>query len=196
MFLALASAHGMAARPLVTDDARVLERGHCQVEAFYKEQRNYSGSEFWFIPACNPGIELTVGGNRIDGERNLVVQAKTLIRELPGNGYGLAASAGAFGGHGFANAIASFSFLGERAVVHANAGYFEAPTWGLGLELAFSARLTAVAETYGQRGEMPTLHYGIRYAIIPERLQLDVTRGDHSAEPATRFYTVGIRLMF
>ena len=51
-----------AARPFVTDDARIVD--HCQVETFYKEQRNYSGSEFWFLPACNPfGFEITIGGN-------------------------------------------------------------------------------------------------------------------------------------
>jgi hypothetical protein len=43
-----------AARPFVTDDARVVDRGGCQIETFYKEQRKYSGSEFWFMPACNP----------------------------------------------------------------------------------------------------------------------------------------------
>src|SRR3954469_10213462 len=87
-----------AARPFFTDDARVVDKGHCQLETFYKEQRAYSGSEFWLLPACNPfGVELTAGGNRIEGERSAIVQAKYLIRELQTNGAGFAASVGYFG---------------------------------------------------------------------------------------------------
>ena len=53
---------GAAARPFVTDDARIVDRDHCQLETFTKSQRTYAGSEFWFLPACNPwGAELTLG---------------------------------------------------------------------------------------------------------------------------------------
>src|SRR5436190_8741194 len=89
--LAANSAH--AARPFFTDDARVVDKGHCQLESFYKEQRSYSGSEFWFLPACNPlGLELTVGGNRIEGERSTIFQAKRVFKGLQTNGFGLAGS--------------------------------------------------------------------------------------------------------
>jgi hypothetical protein len=175
----------------------VVDRGHCQVETFYKEQRNYSGSEFWFLPACNPGIELTVGGNRIDDDRNFIVQGKVLLKELETNGYGFAASAGSFGGHGFVNTIASASFFDDRAVVHANVGYLEATTWGLGLEaLLWAPRVYGIVETFGQRGEMPTLHYGVRFWVVPNRVQVDATRGNQSGDPETRFFSVGLRLLF
>jgi hypothetical protein len=197
LLLLLASQGALAGRPLVTDDARVLDRGHCQVEISYKEQRNYPGSEFWLLPACNPGIEVTLGGNRIDDERQPFLQAKIPLKALEANSYGLAASAGSSGGHGFVNTIASVSFLDDRAVVHANAGYLEAATWGVGLEaLLWAPRVYAVAEAFGQRGEMPTFHYGIRFWVIPSRLQIDATRGDQSGNPATRFYSVGLRILF
>ena len=68
-----------AARPFVTDDARVVDPDHCQIETYYKEQKAYSGSEFWFLPACNQlSVEWTVGGNRVEGDRNLVLQELTL----------------------------------------------------------------------------------------------------------------------
>jgi hypothetical protein len=187
---------------MVTDDARVLEQGHCQVETYYKEQRHHSGSEFWLLPGCNPGwvapqgVEITVGGNRADGEGNFIAGAKFLIKEVDQGGYGFGAAVGTYGGRGFVNGIASVALLGDRLVLHANAGHLEVPTWGLGLELVFSPRLIAVAETYGERGQMPTLHSGIRYSVIPERLQVDITRGDQKGDPATRFYTVGVRLSF
>src|SRR5262245_48304418 len=113
-----------AARPFVTDDARVVDPDHCQIETYYKEQRAYSGSEFWFLPACNQlGVELTLGGNRVEGDRNLVGQAKKLLKPLETNGYGLAFSVGAIGDQAYLNGIASFSFFQDWSVIHSNVGY-------------------------------------------------------------------------
>jgi len=82
--LLLFAAPAYAARPFFTDDARIVD--NCQIETFYKEQRSYSGSEFWFLPACNPtGFELTVGGNRIERERNEILQTKLLLKPLEPN---------------------------------------------------------------------------------------------------------------
>jgi hypothetical protein len=194
-----------AARPFVTDDARVVDPGGCQVETFYKEQRAYDGSEFWLLPACNPGpVELTLGANRIEGDHNIVLQAKALIRPLTTNGYGLAGSMGVFGGDPYVNGIASFSFLDDRAVVHANLGMIREEelrgTWGLGLEaLLFAPKLYGILETYGIKGEKPTLHYGLRFWVRPNRLQIDATHGERresDAAPAQRFNSVGLRILW
>jgi hypothetical protein len=207
-FFLASGAH--AARPFNTDDARVVDRGGCQVETFYKEQRSYSGSEFWFLPACNPfGLELTLGGNRIEGDDSLVLQAKMLLKPLDTNGYGFAVSAGALGGDPYVNGIASVSFFDDRAVVHANIGAIrdrEADltrgTWGLGLEaLLFAPRLYGILETYGERGEKPTLHYGLRFWIVPNRFQIDATHGEQrqgsqDGSPAQRFNSVGLRILW
>ena len=198
--LLLFAAPAQAARPFFTDDARVVDQGHCQLETFYKEQRTYSGSEFWFLPACNPlGVELTVGGNRIEGERNAIVQAKRLFKELQTNGTGFAGSVGFFGADPYVNGIASFSFLDDRAVVHTNFGAISrtGATWGLGLEaLLAPPRIYGILETFGQRGQMPTYHYGVRYWVIPSRFQIDATHGNQSGDPARRFYSVGLRFLF
>lgn len=197
----------LAARPFFTDDARVVDKDHCQIETFYKTQRTYSGSEFWWLPACNPpftpmenGLEITFGANRIDDESNGILQAKYLFRELKPNGFGIAASVGSFSGQPYANAIASFSFFDDRAVVHTNLGRFQddGHTWGVGLEaLLFPPRVYAILETFGQRGEAPTYHYGIRFWVIPNRWQIDATRGDQGgADPDRRFYTLGLRFIF
>ena len=85
--LSICCASAFAARPFFTDDARIVD--NCQIETFYKEQRSYSGSEFWFLPACNPtGFELTVGGNRIERERNEILQTKLLLKPLEPNAGG------------------------------------------------------------------------------------------------------------
>ena len=188
-----------AARPFNTDDARTVDPGGCQIETFYKEQRAYSGSEFWFLPACNRlGVEWTVGGNRIEGERNLILQAKKLVKPLETGGFGLALSGGSFGGDAYVNGIASFSFLNDWSVIHSNLGYFEnRPTWGIGLEqLVLPPRLYGILETYGERGEKPTLHAGVRIWVIPNRFQIDSTYGTQQSDPVRRFFTVGLRFLF
>lgn len=93
-----------AARPLVTDDARILDPGGWQIESYVKDQRGARATEFWFLPAHNFGgaldrVEFTLGGNVIrsdaDGNSNLVVvQAKTLLKPLETNGIGFALSVG------------------------------------------------------------------------------------------------------
>lgn len=195
------SAYG--ARPFVTDDARIVDEGHCQLETFYKDQRAYPASEFWFVPACNPfGLELTLGGNRIEGERNSLVQGKLVFKELKPNGVGVAGSVGSFGGDPYVNGIASVSLLDDRATVHANAGVIRNPdaergTWGIGMEAQLARpRWYAIAETYGERGDKPTRHIGLRYWLIPERFQVDASHGEQGASPARRFHSVGLRFIF
>lgn len=206
LVLLLTTPAAWAARPFFTDDARVVDKGHCQIETFYKDQRTYTGSEFWWLPACNPdfvptphGVELTVGANRIADQGNGILQAKFLFKELQTNGFGLAASVGSFSGQPYVNGIASFSFFDDRAVVHANLGRFneDGKTWGVGLEaLLFAPRVYGILETFGQRGESPTYHYGIRFWVIPGQFQIDATRGDQGGDPERRFYTLGLRVIF
>jgi hypothetical protein len=192
------AAAAQAARPFFTDDARIVE--HCQVETFYKEERTYAGSEFWFLPACNAfGFEITLGANRIEGERNEILQTKFLLKPLATNGFGYALSLGSFGGEPYFNFIASRSFADDRLVAHANLGSFRESggTWGLGLEaLLLAPRVYGIVETFGQHRETPTYHYGIRYWVIPDRLQIDTTRGDQTGAGNRRFYTVGLRILF
>ena len=51
-----------AARPMNTDDARLVDDKSCQVESWAKRIDGHT--EFWAQPACNftGNLELTVGG--------------------------------------------------------------------------------------------------------------------------------------
>ena len=201
--LLVAASPTFAARPFITDDARLVDEGHCQLETFAKRQSAYAGSEFWFLPACNPfGAELTVGRNRIEDDYSSVVQAKFLMKPLDTNRVGYALSAGFFGHDPYWNGIASASFLDDRSVVHVNLGMIrnddaDRGTWGLGLEQLLAApRLYGIVETFGQRGDKPTLHIGLRVWIVPNRLQIDGTHGHRSSNPEQRFNTLGLRVIF
>ena len=205
---------------MVTDDARVVDPQSCQVETFYKRQHKFGESEFWILPACNPfgRTEFALGGNWIDSSlgdsRATIVQVKTLVVPLEANGVGFAFSAGVVRvspsgsrhvSNPYVNGIASASFADDRVVVHANVGAFHdrqlhrvRGTWGLGAEVLLHApRLYGILETYGQRLEKPTLHGGLRFWILPNRLQLDTTVGYQHAAPADRrFSTVGVRYLW
>ena len=131
MFLVLLTYLGHevhAARPFVTDDARIVDKGGCQIETFIKRQRKLDEREFWFLPACNPfgRVELTLGRTWVDSmpgdSRVDILQAKTLIKALETNGSGYALTLGAgrvlpFQAprtvNPYLNAIGSFSFADE-----------------------------------------------------------------------------------
>ena len=54
--------HAQAARPFVTDDARLTTAGSCQLESWIRicpESR-----ESWAQPACNPGGKASYAGER------------------------------------------------------------------------------------------------------------------------------------
>jgi hypothetical protein len=209
-----------AARPFVTDDARVVDAGGCQIETFIKRQQKLDEREFWFLPACNPfgRVELTLGKTWVDGtspgdSRVDILQAKTLIKPLETNGYGLAFTVGAGRVQPFQasrtlnpyiNGIGSFSFLNDRIVMHANVGAVDdkqarmtRATWGLGAEIALNPRLYGIVETYGQRADKPTAHVGLRIWVVPNKVQIDGTVGAQNSGPPERvFRSVGLRVLF
>ncbi len=57
-----------AARPLITDDARIVDAGACQVESWLKHGEGLR--EAWALPGCNftGNLEVTAGGGRIKAD--------------------------------------------------------------------------------------------------------------------------------
>ncbi|HEY2628316.1 MAG TPA: hypothetical protein VGI57_04280, partial [Usitatibacter sp.] len=127
------------ARPMYTDDARVVDPKSCQVESWVRFNRD--STEYWALPACNPFgfFELTYGGagTRFDGESMVftdnIVQAKTIFKPLEANGWGWGLAAGTdrhlhrevangWPGDAYAYIPVSFSFNDDAQVVHINAG--------------------------------------------------------------------------
>lgn len=220
--LGLASLPAFAARPFNTDDARIVDAGGCQIETFVKKQRNAGEREDWFLPGCNPGgsHEFTFGGlnirNDAEGRASaLIAQAKTLLKPLQADGYGVALTLGATRQRPFAadpashwspfvNLISSISLRSDAVVVHVNAGALDdrnagmmRPTWGIGGEILIAPRLYAIVESYGQKGEKAGEQIGVRYWAVPNRLQVDGTLGSQrSGPPARSWISLGIRFLF
>ena len=214
------SAGTHAARPFVTDDARIVDTGSCQIESFVKRQRGHREDEIWFLPGCTPvgQVELTLGGMRTDNPNagtssTAIAQAKTLLRELRTNDFGLALTLGAArlnaidpslarGWSAYVNVIGSLSVLDDAAVIHANLGSIRdralsrtLGTWGLGAEITLTSRLSAIVEGYGQEADRPGRQIGLRFWVVPNRFQVDGTLGSQSGVPDT-WTSLGIRALF
>ena len=205
-----------AARPMITDDARLVDPKACQIESWAR--RNQDGTnEFWAQPACNPtgNLELTVGGaiTRESGGASRtsaqVLQGKTLFKKLEPNGWGLGVAVGtvrdphAPGSRSWYSYVpASFSFADDRFVLHTNLGWQREQdtrrnhvTWGLGSETQLSERAYLVAETFGAGDGKPHYQVGVRYWVIPDRVQVDTTYGNRMGGGGDRWFSVGLRLL-
>ncbi len=217
MVCLMLAAPAWAARPFVTDDARLTTAGSCQLESWtrvYQDRR-----EVWALPACNPGgnLEFTAGGGRArtDGQAatsDYVLQLKTLFRALDTDGWGAGLAVGRVAhpeiqpgpnqlGNTYAYLPVSVSFMGDRAVLHGNLGWLrdrssrqDRATWGLGGELYPYPRLALVLETFGDDRARPYWQAGLRYSVIPNLLQVDSTLGgQRDGGAAGRWLSFGIR---
>ncbi|SOZ17768.1 conserved exported hypothetical protein [Cupriavidus taiwanensis] len=219
--LAIVAAAGrpaLAARPLITDDARIVDPKACQLESWMQFQSG--GNELWALPGCNPtgNLELTLGGSlqRVDGGwdgTNVQFQAKTLLKPLETNGYGIALSGGVIHhpdtepgkvlGNLYVNVPVSFSFADDRFVAHLNLGANRDTgnrqtrmTWGAGTETQLHPRVFLIAETFGENRGKPSFQAGFRFWVVQDRVQVDTTYGNvFGGGTGARFFTVGLRLL-
>lgn len=200
IILLLLSTQAKAARPFVTDDARLTSSGSCQLEGWTRLYEN--SSEIWALPACNPfgNFEITIGEgiSRDDNTgttQDYVAQIKTLFKALETNGWGLGFAIGKvmhpeikpgpnLFGSTYMYLPASFSFSDDKLVVHGNIGILKEnktditkTTFGVGSEYRLTNNLLGIAELFGDDREKPFLQLGFRYSLMPNLLQLDTTLG-------------------
>lgn len=194
-----------AARPFVTDDARLTAAGSCQLETWTRLSED--SREFWALPACNPTghLELTLGGGQATDlssgitTSDQVFQLKTLFKPLATNDWGVGLAVGRVLhpeihpgpnqlGNSYAYVPLSVSLRDDRIVVHGNLGWLrdqasgrDLMTWGLGGEFQTPApRLNLIAETFGDDQNRSWWQTGARWALLPQLLQLDATFGQQS----------------
>ena len=207
-----------AARPMITDDARVVAPKSCQVESWMR--RNPDSTEYWALPACNPtgNLELTFGGAMtrelgMTHTTDVQVQAKTIFKTLEPNGWGYGLVVGHLrrpgesGRSGSENLYgyvpASFSLANDTVVLHVNLGTLVPPgqdarrgNWGVGAEVKLFERLYFIPEVFNQAGGRPLFQTGLRFWVVPNRVQIDATYGDRvGGEGGVHWFSIGMRLL-
>lgn len=206
----------LAARPLSTEDASALEGGQCQVESWADRTRG-GVTDISFAPACAFfGVEWQAGAVRTrEGGRSATsatfVQGKHAFRGVDEGAWGIGLVAGlnrdlpreTGTGWGDPYVIVPVSFgMGDdkdtRWLVHLNLGATRLRAaarnltlWGVAVEKPVSARLTLLAEAFGENAAKPFVRAGGRYALF-EGLDLDftyVTRAGGARQE--RYWSVG-----
>ncbi len=215
IWLAVLVTPGHAASPMVIDDARIVDAKACQVESWATGRRG--STEYAIQPACNVtgNLELAIGGTRTHAHghsqtTDQLLQAKTVLRPLQTNGWGLALAAGSVGHpqaearpDGYAYVPVSFSLRDDAVLVHANIGWMrdgsvrrDRLTWGLGTEVELSARTWLIAEIFDQSQGRPMHQLGLRHSLVADRVQLDVTYGNRNGtHTRERWFSIGLRLL-
>lgn len=206
-----------AARPFVTDDARLTTAGSCQLETWtrvYQDSR-----EIWALPACNPtgNLEFTLGAGRASPDTapsttDYVFQLKTLFKPLERDGWAWGLAAGQVHhpaiqagpnqlGNSYAYLPFTAAFAQDRFFLHTNLGWLrdkanreDRATWGLGGEYFLYPQLAVMAETFGDDKNKPYGQAGLRYWLIPDLLQIDTTVGQqHDGGRSSRWLSFGLR---
>lgn len=213
----LLSVQAHAARPMVTDDARIVDAKACQLESWVK--RNPDSTEYWALPACNftGNLELTFGGARTrdgtDAFTDNVLQAKTMLRPLQPGGWGAALTLGTvrhphremangWPGDEYFNVPVSVSTADDKWVAHFNGGASyrrdekrTVGTWGFGNEVQLRPDLFLIPEVFHSDPGRAYYQVGLRYWIVKDFVQMDATYGNRFVSEDQHWISIGLRIL-
>ena len=206
-----------AGRPMVTDDATIVDDKSCQIEAWMEGTSNRF--TYWMLPACNftGNLELTIGGawtheNGSTRNTQVALQGKTVLKSLRPNDWGLGLAAGTLwhaegtsnrrSYRPYAYLPASFSFYDDRIIAHANMGWeYDSGeranhfTWGVATEVEIVKPVSAFAEIFGKERDRPSFQFGLWYWIVRDRVQVNAAYANRFGTPPGEYlFTVGINL--
>ena len=206
-----------AARPMMTDDARIVDPKSCQLESWVRDSKHMT--EYWAQPGCNVGqnAEITIGGS-LEGENghssfaNEIYQIKSIIRPIDINQTGYSIALGnARDPKRTMNKVIQDWYLNvpisypynDRLVIHTNLGVThltdertEKINWGLSSEYNYNERVDLISEVFNQSSSSTYFQFGLRYWLIKNRAQIDTTymnSFNHINEDQS--FSVGLRLL-
>lgn len=207
-----------AARPMVTDDANVVDPRACQVETWIRS--GHASSERWAVPGCNffGDTELSVGTNLLSEQNSptqqlRLWQVKKRWRLVEPGQWGLSTTLGRVQSPSSVSGAspAQDTYLNipitlptqQGTILHWNLGAYRhqaegvtQTTWGMGAEVPLNPKMFAIMEAFGETGSRSKAQMGLRYWIIPQAVQIDTTvgqelRGTHQS----RWFSIGLRLL-
>lgn len=213
VFVVFAALPVLAGRPLLTEDAAILDEKRCQLDAWGDHGREARVA--WLAPACNigAGIEWQAGfaRERKEGDYRHVeayAQGKALLRTVRVDSpWGVGVIAGVTrrrhsesrGGWRSPYVQIPVSFDLGNLLVHVQPGWTrdadarrDFALWGVAAEYPASERLTLLAEAFGQERERPWSRAGLRWTAINDTLHLSLTYVARiDGRPAERYANAG-----
>ena len=206
-----------AARPMMTDDARIVDPKSCQLESWVRDSKHMT--EYWAQPGCNVGenAEITIGGS-LEGENghssfaNEIYQIKSIIRPIDINQTGYSIALGnARDPKRTMNKVIQDWYLNvpisypynDRLVIHTNLGVThltdertEKINWGLSSEYNYNERVDLISEVFNQSSNSTYFQFGLRYWLIKNRAQIDTTyMNSFNYISEDQSFSVGLRLL-
>jgi len=207
-----------AARPMVTDDANVVDPRACQNESWIRFGQ--STTERWTVPGCNffGDTEISVGANFLT-EKNAanqqlgLVQVKKRWKVVEPGEWGLSTTVGRVQSPGIVSGQSSSvdSYVNvpvtwptsQGPILHLNIGAYHhhaqrvtQTTWGLGAEVPLNSSLFAIVESFGETNTPSKVQMGFRYWVVPQHVQIDTTLGqDIQGASQSRWLSIGLRLL-
>lgn len=203
-----------AGGPYVVDDAEILERGRCEIEAWHTRggRDDYSTT---VAPACHliPGVELGLGATfaREAGDRaeSFGLEAKTIFVEPKDGGVGFGLAGGFEYGRQSNRVDGVFAFAPlsldpvDGVRLNLNIGWEwereerrHFATWGVGGDWAALPRFSVIGEVFGRHRGKVGAQFGVRPELIEDRLHVDLTYRLDPDETEKHWFTIGARLGF
>lgn len=214
-FLAITLNAARADEPFVTDDARILEKGACQLEV--SALKSTAQRERRLVPTCNPTgkLELALGQFRssaADAHNTIYAgQIKGVWRDYAEATYGIGWSASVNAHRHPAAAerriaqyagsvLLSRGFRDETFVIHANFGATHGRdqskaglTSALAFQFVLTSRVMLLAETYDATDTRRAYQAGARWTVIPDRLEIYTTIGGEARDfRPSRYWAVAL----
>lgn len=205
------------ARPMNTDDGRVVDEHSCQIESWIRTGQSL---EYYAMPACNLFLntEISIGGNLDYGDSVLtpamIFTLKKVFLDLEQDGYSLGLSLGNMRSGRILNTnrelyaygILSKSLLENQLFLHANIGYklqnlaYSQKLYytGFGVEYDHSEHFWFIGEAFYEQGRRASYQLGIRIWLKKDKFQIDCTYGNDFVTPFGKngaFASIGIRLL-
>lgn len=219
MLVSMHVAH--AGRPLQSEDAGVLDRGSCEVEAALARLDPRGGERkedaAYAQVACGVGgqtqVALAPGFVRGDERVNsLTMTGKTALRPLTDDQTGVLLAYSLVGtqprdrGLRLSGSTARLVVTVPRGpwLVHANVGVFHdhdsgrnTTLWTFAAERTEIGPLDLMAEIFGDdRDSAAWLNAGLRWRIVENRLSFDFSYGVQANGARARLATAGLKLLF
>lgn len=219
---ALACAGVQAGRPLVTEDAGVLEAGACELESFGSRLTESSmprvtGGSLQF--GCGVGLRsqvaLAASRERSEGQtgRAWALVGKTALNDAQDGDAAYTLAWGAMWAKApgdstrhedsFLNGVVSLPWH-DTLTLHANLGWSRSASarqdttgWALALEHATTPSLSLMTELFGSdRERSPWVQVAARWTLVPQRLFLDGSWGVQTTGTRPKMVTLGLKASF